>query len=183
MKLYALSDPDEIGGAYALLSRRLKEDGETRETTIGYQGGNETVSVEWHSNEGFWVLLAPKRIENRYWCAYGLDEPHPGSLLPITCEINIPREGVDRRIGGAFARDTDSGELFLVHSGKVGGGRAGIGMENFLDNYRGTFYWLYRKTGGKDEVILVGGLADEDLRVKIGCFIREVAEFKERMVK
>ena len=80
--------------------------------------------LTWHSNLQFWVMLAPDRLENRYWCAYGTEDPTKQSMVSITCEINPPHFGVNRLCAGLFISDS-SGSVYLAHSGKVGGGRAG----------------------------------------------------------
>ncbi len=127
---------------------------------------------------GIWVLLRPESIKNRYWCAFGVDDPYPASLLSITCEINPPKEGIDRRCAGLFVRD-ESGEVFLAHSGKVGGGRAGIGKGAFLE------YWgnddilsvLFPDSEECDYIVL-GRIADPNLRRRLADFVHSVAEFK-----
>ncbi len=52
--------------------------------------------------------------------------------LHITVEINTPYEGRVGQTSGYFVRDTETGQRFLAHSGRVGGGTAGVGKDEYL---------------------------------------------------
>jgi hypothetical protein len=79
-------------------------------------------------------VVCTRPIENRYWCTFGTGEPAEGVSLSIVCEVNIPIEGINRRVAGAFARD-EAGLVCLLHGGKVGGGKARVGKETFLEYF------------------------------------------------
>lgn len=177
MTLKAISDFDGIREAYALLATGLSEGGETRITSIGYKSNNEQVTVIWHSDVRMWVLLEPERLDNRYWCAFGLEEPRTNSLLPIACEINIPREGVNRRVAAAIAEEPN-GTLTLVHSGKVAGGRKGIGKDAFLNYYDGGLVNVDWADGRRSACIPVTKLSASDMKRAIARFVRCIADFK-----
>src|SRR5258706_8626207 len=132
--MLAVTDRQAIGQAYQRFAELISKGGALVQRRVGYKGGSIPADLLWHMDLGIWVLLRPESIKNRYWCAFGVDDPYPASLLSITCEINPPKEGIDRRCAGLFVRD-ESGEVFLAHSGKVGGGRAGIGKGAFLENW------------------------------------------------
>ena len=51
--------------------------------------------------------------------------------LQITVEINVLHEGRSGRVAGFFARETATGAICLMHSGRVGGGYPGVGGETF----------------------------------------------------
>ena len=53
----------------------------------------------------------------------------------IVVEINIPVIP-DGRVGGVFVRQTSTGKIYLMHHGKIGGGRKGIGKTAFLNGFR-----------------------------------------------
>jgi 5-methylcytosine-specific restriction protein A len=64
--------------------------------------------------------------KSRYWNAFGTRNPKQNKMVPIGCEINFPLFGIDRRVSGGVAED-ETGRLSLVHRGRIGGGRKGIG--------------------------------------------------------
>ena len=76
--------------------------------TLGHQG--KTTGQHrfyWHPNPGLWAVLETSGGGNRSWNCFGTSQtaPSPGKPLAISCEINIPHEGMNRRIAGVFARD------------------------------------------------------------------------------
>ena len=46
-------------------------------------------------------------------------------------QVAFPLQGTNRRLWGVIAADADGG-LFLLHSGKVGGKRMGVGKTEFV---------------------------------------------------
>jgi hypothetical protein len=92
---------------------------------VGWRGEHGEFNLYWHQDAGFWVVFGLEEL-SRYWCAYGTLDPNQHGSLEITCEINPPTEGIDRHCGGVFLKDIRSG-FYLAHSGRVGGGRKGIG--------------------------------------------------------
>ncbi len=174
----AVTDRQVIGQAYQRFAELISEGGGPVRRMVGYKGASEPADLLWHADLGIWDLLQPERLDNRYWCAFGVDDPYPASLLSITCEINPPKEGINRRCAGLFVRD-ESGEFFLAHSGKVGGGRVGIGKSAFLE------YWgndnvvsVFFPDSEEHDYIILGRIADPNLRHTLADFVHLVAEFK-----
>lgn len=101
---------------------------------IGWQGGGDNARVYLKNNFWFTSKKYTDRPKTpRYWNAFGYCDPkQPDSTtLVITVEINIELENTSNQLAGYFARD-ESGRIWLMHSGRVGGGRAGISKEAFL---------------------------------------------------
>jgi hypothetical protein len=178
VSLRASTGGNEIATAFAQFATHFDAGAEALDCAVGHQGGNESATLRWFHDLGFWVLLEPERIDNRYWCAFGVDDPHGQSLVSISCEINPAREGTDRRCAGLFVR-SDNGTVYLAHSGRVGGGRLGIGKQTFLDYYGhdtlDIVTWPDLRTGN---YIVIGALDDDDLRADVARFVHKVAEFK-----
>lgn len=146
------------------------------ERVLGWQGGNEVGTVYWHSRDRVWSAFKP--VDNRYWCSFGTSDPTSATMLAITCEINPPYEGINRQCAGAFARD-ESGQIYLTHSGKIGGGRQGIGKSTFLAAYRGdnreTLIW---PDGMETTSIVIGRVDSARLLRQVAHFVHEVERFK-----
>lgn len=115
----------------------------------------------------------------RYWNAFGIFRPLRPSQ-EITIEINIPIDRNTRRVAGFFARDGDTGDILLMHSGGIGGGRHGIGKHAFLDRLGETPVNVAASGGRVWTGIPVGKLADPDLVRSISKFVCAVGEFKDR---
>jgi len=139
----------------------------------GHKGGYRDCSIHWSQDLGLW--FHSKKIEgSRYWNIFGLSKvaPKQNSMLSIVCEINPPVEGLDKRTQGAFARD-EQGHVWLVHRGKIGGGKPRIGRKLFFENYQGEV----REIDG-DRFAIIGDLSSPDLVESVKNFVREVDRIK-----
>ena len=120
-----ITDRTEITKAVSLFKKRMT-DGSDRaeEIQLGFQGGGLLAEVHWRSDLDLWAAFLP--IEKRYWAAFGLGNPFDGDGKSIVVEINSPFEGINRRVGGVFLRNS-KGQLYVGHRGSVGGEEGGGG--------------------------------------------------------
>ena len=150
---------------------------ETIPVRLGHPGASEKAKVAWSERLGIW-FFSRKMAGIRYWNAFGVGWPEVGATIAITCEINLPLCGIDRRTGGAFSQDR-AGKIFVVHRGKLGGGRKGIGKSLFEDRYRGV--WELMDDGGEvNPVAVIGQLDSPRLARQTAQFIRKIARIKEK---
>ncbi len=178
MTLLPVTDRREIEAAYGAMTAHLQAGTQVFDRKIGFHGGYNREKVYWHEGLGFWWLLNRTVAGNRWCCCYGTENPEHRDMLSITVETNSPFEGVNRRIGGLFVKD-DAGRVYITHSGKVGGGRSGIGKEAFWESYGGeqveTVQW---PDGRKSRTIVISPVDSERLPGHIARFVHEVARFK-----
>ena len=175
--LHLVTGARAIKNAQRQLETTAKEQATiTMRQTIGYQGGNMTFPVRWIAPLGIWV--GTLRLHNRYWNGFGTDRPAANKSLGITVEINVPVTGCDRRIAGGFAVAEDTAEMFLVHRGRIGGGRAGIGGELFWKRFRGGV--PLREPDGEEprRVAIVGKLGSPEFLREVAAFVHEVRRMK-----
>jgi len=115
----------------------------------------------------------------RYWNAFGIGKPKPKKLAHIICEMNYPKEGINKRVAANWIQDGN--EYLLVHSGKIGGGRKGVGKTGFIENYNGVF----EETDSPNlptEITVIGNLKDENLPYQIKNFVFEAQRIKAVLV-
>ena len=181
--LTILSQEKEVRRAQKLFIDRMNEAAaKTGKINIGWQGGNDVRKVSWSSGLSIWWMLS-NEIQNRYWNAFGTETPQWDSRHShiIDCEINIGYGGVNRRISGAFARN-EEGRLFLVHRGRIGGGRKGIGKSRFEENFQGE--WEPVSQGELTEnFALVGALESKRFQKQVADFVKEVNRIKSLPTK
>lgn len=179
--LTVLSKRKDIREAQDRFEKSFKVHGKrTEKIKVGHQGASFPVDVSWSDSLQLWWTFDSEKT--RYWCAFGTDEPHWGASLShsITCEINSPHSGIYRSTAGAFAVD-EGDQLFVLHRGRIGGGRASIGKGMFTDNFSGT--WLTVNDGGrKNDVALVGCLEDKTFPSNVAWFVHEVKRIKEAAI-
>ncbi len=154
---------------------------------VGWQGGSVRVDVYWHESMGIgggFERQPPheKKGARRFWNCFGVADPSKDSMLSITVEINPPHHGEDRRTAGVFLRD-EAGRYHVGHSGKVGGGRPGIGQRVFRDFSRHLAWQEIATPKGVREVVVFGPLQDGELPSMLAPFVHTVAEFKESVAK
>lgn len=144
---------------------------------LGHPGGTVKAKVSWSNTLGIWVFQE-KISDSRYWHAFGTGKPSRSSHIPTTCEINFPMSGIDRRIGGALAEDRH-GRIFVVHRGKIGGGKRGIGKSLFEDHYRGV--WTIMEDGTfESTVALIGVLTSSRFVRQVTQFVRKINRMKDQ---
>lgn len=140
--------------------------------SLGFQGGHIDCTINWSPTFGLWFHSG--ELETRYWNVFGLSDvaPKKNSMLPIIVEINPPVKGLNRQVQGAFVLN-ENDELTLVHRGKIGGGKPGVGRKLFFENYQGET----RNTNGR-KVVILGDINSPDFVRKIKSFVQEVARIK-----
>ena len=152
---------------------------ETIPVKLGHLGASEKAKVAWSDQLGIWSF-SHKIKGLRYWHAFGIGRPEGGGAVAITCEINFPLCGIDRRTGGAFAEDS-KGRIFVIHRGKLGGGRKGVGKFLFENHYRGV--WEIMEDGDeKTPVAVIGVLESPRFARQVAQFVRKIARIKETAI-
>jgi hypothetical protein len=153
-----------------------------QEKRVGYQGGASSCDVYWHHELGVWGLFVPKDAKRKYWICFGTQSPAFHSMLTITVEANPPIQGVNRRSAGIFLSD-QRGNSYIAHSGRVGGGRKGIGMKAFKE-YSANATWsnVVWPNGKSSECRVISRLDSPNLQTNLAEFIHEVASFKRQAV-
>ncbi|MCW0221012.1 MAG: hypothetical protein OJI67_21975 [Prosthecobacter sp.] len=176
-----IESKEEIAKAQRKLKAAIRRDFKTKaEKNIGYPGGT-TFDAKVVTDGNYW-----------YWSSdyAGEDIPNPRSLnwfglfrgdadLQISVEINTAYEGRNDQIAGFFARDNDTGSIYLLHSGRVGGGTKGVGKAAFLAWSNQRPIDVVDSSGGIKEGVLVmpiDGVAASRSAVR---YIDTIASFKQ----
>lgn len=170
-----------IDAAQNELSKRLEQAGTFMgKKVIGFQGGYEVAPLYWFEEYGLWWAYL---MGGKHWNAFGVagservvDDPDQKT---ITCEINFPIDDPGSRIAGGFVREGKD-RLYVVHSGRVGGGRLGIGPEAFKAYATAKLDWwpCGWYNGDVVKIALISLLDAEDLVANIAEFVVVVDEFK-----
>ncbi len=151
--------------------------------TIGFPGGNVDLPIYSAGKSKLWVAFGGPTEDaavQRYWTPFGVYQPDRPAQS-ITVEINIPTDSNDAQVAGFFAEDSETGDIFLMHSGRVGGGRPGIGKSAFLVWSKAKLVEVSKENGELRSGIAVGKLDDPDLAGRIWTFVRSVHSFKDQV--
>ena len=178
MSLIPLTNAETIQRAFTTALTNLQKHSHQISRKVGWHGGGGEFSIYWRPAEGFWFLVDEVRVESRYWLCFGLQDPTQTNNLPIVAEINPTKSGINRRNAGFFVQDRQN-RIYLAHSGKVGGGRKGIGRFSFLQNYVGrnveSIEW---PDGIESTAVVIGRIDSERLPLYVSHFLSEVYRYK-----
>jgi hypothetical protein len=176
MFLKIIDDAETIKKCRQQFVRRLRSSGEEKiPIKLGHLGASVASEVFWSERLGIWMSFG-EGDNQRYNHSFGVGKPLPGGVLAATGEINFPAGGIDRRTGGAFARDR-KGQIYVVHRGKIGGGRRGIGKSLFDTHYRGL--WALMEDGEQESVVaVIGVLKSPRFSRHLGHFIHKIDQIK-----
>jgi energy-coupling factor transporter ATP-binding protein EcfA2 len=172
--LSVVEDESEIRKCQELfLNSIIEHSEETFNIKVGFPGGQEDEEKTYWSNElGMWIQ--PIEIEySRYWHGFGLEKPNPKKSSTIICEINFPIKGINRRVAGVIAKDSND-DYYILHRGKLGGNYS---KTNFEENYKGK--WTLVQDGDREtRMVLIGKLNDSNLPYNVRDFVKEIYEIK-----
>jgi hypothetical protein len=181
MTLTPLVEKKEIKEAVDSFAKCMSNGSKPLTSTLGWQGGNIEAKVFWNESLRIWSHFDLDRVENRYWCVFGVQGPSKSSNLSITCEINFPKESKNRRVAGLFVRDNE-GNVYITHNGNLRGGKKGVGgalFRKFIPHDQ--FIDIIPEDGEEFQNILIGRLEDPELPNKVANFIKSAESFKEKV--
>lgn len=172
---------EEIAKAQRKLETTIRRDFKTKAVkNIGYPGGT-TFNAKVVTDGCYWFWSSDYNEE---------DIPNPRRLnwfgifrndadLQISVEINTAYEGRNDQVAGFFARDNDTGSIYLLHSGRVGGGTKGVGKAAFLAWSNQHPIDVVDSSGGIREGLLVMPIEGVAASRSAIHYIDTIADFKQ----
>jgi hypothetical protein len=173
--LRVVGEPRRIDRAIRRLQGMLKGV-PARGVRLTWRGGELRTTIHWARDDSFWWALEPRTARQALLLGHAPDPPTRRES--ITCEINLPRAGADRKVAGIIAVD-QAGALFLAHSGRMGGTRLGqrkAGFREFLAD--GVWRRLAWPDGTETEALVIAPLDSPRLTRLLGRFVDAVRRFK-----
>ena len=196
-----IENKKEIKRVQRAFAKNMKKEATKHgELTASHQHGGLKVHAYWFKDNEFWWAYPKTESQTKtkhsntpnWWNAFRfLDsnhqyypnrkagEPNWGGVNGMTVQINSPISGNKWSFGGCFVKDPNN-EIYIAHTGKIGGGREGIGRGLFVANYPGTQQWR-EVTGsrGKKQAVIISSINSHNLISNVGLFVKAVAEIKE----
>jgi hypothetical protein len=173
----------EIAGAQRKLEGAIRKSFQKLVTTdIGYPGGTErSAQVITDGRHWFWSadLPANRAANPRRLNWFGLMPQAGGTSVNISVEINTPFDGQNNKISGFFGRDNDSGQVYLFHSARVGGGTKGVSKEPFLTWAGHRLVEVFDANGKAREGVLVMPVEGLGAARPAVRYVDSIADFKQ----
>jgi len=167
--LQVVGDPKRIDRAIKRLHGALKGV-PARGVRLTWRGGELRTTIHWVRDDAFWWAVEPRH--QRDALVLGHAAHPPGRRESITCEINLPRAGADRKVAGIIVAD-QRGAFYLAHSGRL----SKSGFREFLAD--GVWRPVQWPDGEETEALIVAPLGSPRLTRLLGRFVDSVRRFKE----
>ena len=183
--MHELLKAEEIDRAQDQFDRALKDALPSKGAhKLGYRGGGMSIDLYSKGRMSIYyasVFLNRNDTAPRFWNAFGYYDGKSHGQQRIVVEINIPNPA-NRQVAAFFARDATSGDIFLLHDGKIGGGKVGVTRAAFLEFTQLPTTRV--KSGHRHrEGIVIGKLSDPSIVLDIEKFVGAVLQFKESLEK
>lgn len=180
-----LTDSGEIRNAFDRLRRNIQRGteifkGRVHCARLGELAGTPK-DVHWDRRHNINSCMRLHPTKTRYWCAYGAEYPgeRPGRCLHISCEINPPFKGINRRVSGAFLENGLSSRkrkrVYYAHNGKLNltvEGRR-VGRNEILDCFA-KLGWRVKHIPQLGRMIILGSVDDRSTVSNIALFVQIV---------
>jgi len=173
--LEVLAEPKRIDRAIRRLHGAL-QGVPARSVRLTWRGGELRTTIHWARDDGFWWAVEPRHTRDALVLGHATQAP--SRRESITCEINLPRAGADRKVAGILVTD-GAGALYLAHSGRMGGARPGQSREGFREFLtEGVWRSVRWPDGEESEALIVAPLDSPRLTRLLGRFVDAVRRYK-----
>ena len=170
-----ITDPKEIEKLHNIFLNQINKFSTDKiYCGVGYPSGSFKDNVSYSKELNIW--LSVQKHHNKYWNGFGIGKPIENKNNSLKGEINFPYSGINRRIAGVFAKN-DYNQYYVLHRGKIGGGRKGRGKNFFLNNFRGDFINAIDENY-TSPFCLVGELNSKHFPEQVANFIKEINRVK-----
>ena len=173
------------GDLVTTFQKYLKDCGKRRiGFRVGSGGTNPSLSVYSNGTGKIWFssMFLEEQATPRYWNAFGLFDPaRPAQAISV--ELNIAPDKNTNRVGGSFASDPETGRVYLLHSGRIGGGKVGIGKSAFLRWSKLVAVPVKSPDGSERLGIILGEPGQKSIIARVEAYVKLVSEFKEGVTK
>ncbi|MGH9477046.1 MAG: hypothetical protein ACRD1C_12045 [Terriglobales bacterium] len=133
-----------------------------------------------HHNHCYWFgSLPPSQADPtpRFWDLHG--EYRKSGNLQIAVELNVAAQSNARKVSGFFAIDPQSGAIYFMHDGGVGGGREGVGQRAFLAWSSPRLVPVVDSAGRARHAIIVARVGSRTTAEEVCRFVQLVVDFKK----
>ncbi len=138
MELKVLKDGSDILVARRKLRKIVVSSAtKPRTMTLGHQGNTWLGKMYYVPAVDLWVVFDDGENGEGPWNTYGLGNPLEGGSRNMVCHLSVPIKGINRRMGAVYARSKRDGKTYVLHRGKIGGGRKGVGKSSFFTHFTG----------------------------------------------
>lgn len=154
---------------------KSKSKGRPKKLSYSTAGGSGEASVYHYSDGDFWWSGDRLSKSHKFYNLFGI-APDYERTNSIRVQINYQKEFYDFKEAAYWAKD-NSGRVFLLHSGKMGGGIKGITIEN-IDKYYSRKKVVAFNNSNQKECFIVCEINSPRAFSQVVSFIKEIDRIK-----
>ncbi len=149
--------------------------GKPKKLRYSTPGGSGEAIAYYYPNSDFWWSGDRLSKSHKFYNLFGI-APDYERTNSIRVQINYQKEFNDFKEAAYWAKD-NSGRVFLLHSGKMGGGIKGITIEN-IDKYYSRKKVVASNNGNQKECFIVCEINSPRAFTQVVSFIKEIDRIK-----
>lgn len=175
MVFRVLDDEKAVSQAFDVLAQHWQQDSKKLLKKLAWRSEpGKQYTVWWRENEKLWGCFKPSP-KGFYNIFFGLSIDSS-----INSQFVIPITKFSRKYGGVFLSQS-SGNIYLGHTGLIGGGSHGVGRYNFLAYCKGKtdIIDIAWPDGKQTEGFVMAEINSPNLPAKVRSFTELVLEFKQ----
>ncbi len=183
LALELITRRDEADAAFTAFRSRIRQGAREMHIRIGHPGGSYEADVFYHPQENMWCLPDRGTSENgRFYIPFGWGRPLMDRTNSMVVQFNPAHCGDNPRVGGVWLKD-GSGNSYLGHTGRVGGGAPGVGKRQFIEFHQDGNWRPFRRTASEDRAVVFGPLSQDMPLTELAQFVGKVKDFKDRLAQ
>lgn len=175
--LTQVDDPKLIRAVWRDIESQMRLGGRLVKRTLGTKVASYPDRLILREDLGIWTNPGGE-LHGRRWCILGvLPLPATGNVTMVV-QINPAVDPSSKGSAGCLARD-GAGDLWICHTGRVGGGRKGISRSKLLKWTTREPVNISREDRKPVSAFPVARVGDRKILVDIADYVREIHAFKE----
>jgi len=174
MPFMPLTSAVDIAKAFTILSSNWKAGAQHMTRDVSWRPATQTFDVWWRPQEGAWAVLELRPNAAHHYIFVGTDISR--DPLNIDCQFDPTTSGFTRRHGGVFLHDSDK-NIYIGHTGLVGGGVPGVGRTGFIA-FAGNTDTIVWPDGQVTDGFAISDIGSPALVDKLRAFAQLKLDFK-----
>ncbi|PCI11636.1 hypothetical protein COB72_00360 [bacterium] len=175
--LTQLTQKSAVKKAMNTMQRHFAMGAVIKKCNLGSQAGAVSHNLIVREDLGIW-RAKHQEGDNHFWCPFGILPLSVKDNQNMTVQLNPPIGPESRATSTLLATD-QQGKCFVCHTGRIGGGRVGVGKTKFLEWFGQPTTEILRPGKKPVEALVLAEIDSPRLGALLARYVKSVADFKE----
>ena len=168
-----------LESAWAELQAAIARGASETTRELGNKGGSIKRSLYVRDDLRIWMSKELLLDRGYFWLPFGTLPMKESGNLNMVVQLNRAPKYLGSSVAGLLAVDARN-DRWICHSGRIGGGRTGIGRSAFLAWTPRPAVTVIDEDGRTDVALPIARLGDARMDAAMAEFVREVESFKSK---